>query len=130
MAPLPCAPGQFQGTGAGRALITRVIEAAEETGRAPIAALPGHARHALARTLRRLGPGRLCHRLRCECGGAACPVAACADGPPLMTLTVQDINERAWRLCAAGHGSERAPHNSQASLQAIDVIVGTAVWNE
>ena len=42
----------FQGSGAGRALITRVLEVAEETG----------------------------------------------YGPSIMTLTVQDINQRAWEL--------------------------------
>jgi len=48
-----CVNSAFQGTGAGKALIKRVLEVAEQTG----------------------------------------------YGPPIMTLTVQDINQRAWQLC-------------------------------
>ena len=48
-----CVNTDFQGTGAGRALISRVLDVAEQTG----------------------------------------------YGPPIMSLTVQDINKRAWELC-------------------------------
>eukprot|EP01043_Picozoa_sp_COSAG02_P000897 COSAG02_NODE_18_length_54986_cov_345.599322_31_plen_266_part_00 len=57
-----CVNADFQGTGAGRALISRVLGVAEETG----------------------------------------------YGPPTMSLTVQDINQRAWELCESANWAQCA----------------------
>ena len=55
-----CVNADFQGTGAGRALISRVLDVAEETG----------------------------------------------YGPAHMSLTVQDINQRAWELCESAESPQ------------------------